>query len=481
MKKLLQLRALEIIAFTSGFALMAFELAAARVLAPYIGSSTYVWTSVIGVIIASLSLGYYAGGLLADKHHRLADVAWLCLASAVAVTLAILLYQPVLQWIAEAIIDPRAQGVVASLLLFAPTSFLIGIKAPYLAKLKVTSLERTGQSVASLSALNAVGGIVGVFVAGFILFSYIGSRETLATIMVLLVASSWLVVPRRRFGMRLAISLAVIAAGILPYATPGSINIDTPTAHYQIREGSIEGRAHKVRALITGPGGAQSGTYADGRGGLAFWYTKEMAQVVEKLPKKSRILMLGGGTFTLPSYLAKRYPHSTIDVVEIDPVLKNIASQYFGFRPLPNLNLLFKDARSYVNTTKETYDIILVDVYSELNVPFSLMTREYGEKVAALLTPRGALVANIIAATAGPCRPIFNAVSAAYQVNLPRASYKTYPGTLPERRANMITIYTRYAVGLKGYTPFTGSQADPYTDNFMPAERLQQMCRESAD
>src|SRR5690606_31378747 len=140
--------------FTSGFALMAFELAAARILAPYIGSSTYVWTSVIGVIIASLSLGYYAGGRLADKHHRLAEVAWLCLASGVAVVLVIIFYQSVLEWIAMNIIDPRLQGVMASLLLFAPTSFLIGIKAPYLAKLKVTSLERTGQSVASLSALN---------------------------------------------------------------------------------------------------------------------------------------------------------------------------------------------------------------------------------------------------------------------------------------------------------------------------------------
>src|SRR5690606_29510673 len=144
------------------------------------------------------------------------------------------------------------------------------------------------------------------------------------------------------------------------------------TSHYQIREGFIEGQFRMVRALVTGPGGAQSGTFADGRGGLAFWYTREMARVVEQLPKKDRILMLGGGTFTLPSHLAEKYPRSTVDVVEIDPGLKEIASRHFHFQPRANLNLIFKDARSYINTTDKRYDVILVDVYSDTNVPFSL-------------------------------------------------------------------------------------------------------------
>jgi len=480
MKRLFQLRRLEAIAFISGFALMAFELVAARILAPYIGSSTYVWTSVIGVIIASLSIGYYVGGRIADTHQRLSDIAWLCLVAAIAVAMTAVFYHPVLSWASTNIADSRLQGVVASLLLFAPASFLIGIKAPYLAKLKVTSLDHTGRSVASLSALNSVGGIAGVFVAGFILFGYLGSKETLAVIVVLLIISSWLVASTHRTTIRIAVSLAVLAIVLLPAKTPGVIDIDTPTAHYQVREGYIEsGRA--VRALTSGPRSAQSGVYVDGGKELAFWYTRELAALVDATRARERILILGGGTFTLPEYLAKRHPASTIDVVEIDPALTNIAQTYFHYQPPANVNPIFNDARGYINAAKQAYDIILVDVYSDINVPFSLMTKEYGTSVAKLLKPQGVLAANVIAATTGPCRPLLDAIDAAYRTALPYAAYATFqPATAKDRRANMIVAYSRHAATPQGYETLVSTDGTPYTDNFMPAERLQHTCQEKS-
>lgn len=471
-------RSLEVVAFTSGFALMAFEMVAARILAPYVGSSIYVWTSVIGAIMASLSIGYYAGGLLADKHRRLIDIAWLCVASAIAVVTVILFYQPILEWIAGNMKDPRLQGVAASLLLFAPTSFLIGIKAPYLAKLKVTSLERTGESVAGLSALNAVGGIVGVFVAGFILFGFIGSRETLAVIAGLLIASSWLVVPHRHMKWRLAISILLMAITFVPVPMVGAVNIDTPTAHYQVREGYRPGDSRRVRVLTSGPGGSQSGMYMDGSGNLVFWYTGEFARLVSAHPTKGRILVLGGGTFTLPAYLADHYPWSQIDVVEIDPELQTIAKDYFHFQSRPNLRLIFDDARNYVNSTRTKYDIVLADVYSDASVPFSMMTREYGEKVAGLLAPHGMVAANVIAAPEGACRPLLDAINGAYGSALTYGSYLLSPTTTSENeRNNMVVAYSQEQMLPAGYTPLARPTAS-YGDNFMPAERLQQACRE---
>ena len=129
---------LEVISFSVGFSLLAYELVAARVLAPSIGSSTYVWTSVIGVIIASLSLGFFAGGKLADARAKPSDLVWLLCLAAVAVILTQQMYLGTLKDIIDAFNDPRLQAVMASLVLFAPTSFLVGMTSPYLVKLNVT-------------------------------------------------------------------------------------------------------------------------------------------------------------------------------------------------------------------------------------------------------------------------------------------------------------------------------------------------------
>lgn len=160
----------EIAAFITGFALLAYELSAARILAPTIGSSTYVWTSVIGVIIAALSLGYAIGGILADRRTKSSDIGVLLLASATTTLISIILSRDALEVIASLVRDPRLQGLIASAFLFSPTSFLLGAVSPYLAKLRTVSLKHTGTSIASLSAANAVGGIVGTFSVGFIFF-----------------------------------------------------------------------------------------------------------------------------------------------------------------------------------------------------------------------------------------------------------------------------------------------------------------------
>ena len=128
-----------IISFINGAGLMMFELVAARLLAPAIGSSTYIWTSVIGVIIAMLALGSWLGGRVADKRGQYLDVALILLLSALTISMVGAFAQPLLTYIMHLQLDPRLAGVLASLLLFAPASFLIGFNGPYLAKLNIKS------------------------------------------------------------------------------------------------------------------------------------------------------------------------------------------------------------------------------------------------------------------------------------------------------------------------------------------------------
>lgn len=467
---------LEVIAFISGFALMAFELAAARILAPSIGSSTYVWTSVIGVIIAALSLGYYTGGKLADNRNRSIDVAWLSLASATAIVMVLLTYSSTIAWIIEVFDDARIQGVVASLVLFAPASFLLGMLSPYLVKLKITSLETSGQSVAGLSALNSIGGIIGTFVTGFILFSVIGSREIFALVALMMLIVSWGFAPRHRLRGRIVLSSGLLFVVALSLTQQIPSSIDTPSARYEIIEGSLDNRA--IRGIATGPNGIQSAVYQDGSDELVFWYTQQMAEIVELAPSKERILILGGGTLTLPQYLAEKYPASAIDVVEIDPELAWIARERFNYTDPRNVTLYFDDARAYVNQTQQQYDVILVDVYSDTSVPFSLITAEYGQQIERIITNDGVVAANMIAGPFGACGTLLAALDVPY-AQLDRVSqYKMQRSNQP--RSNLIAVYSVNRLEWEGARSFGHLNRRPsYTDNFAPIEALQQACTDS--
>jgi len=468
-------RRLEVVSFVAGFSLLAYELAAARVLAPYIGSSTYVWTGVIGVIIAALSLGFFIGGRLADARHRVSDVAWLLIGAAALVLVSLTAYDEVMRTAVEAFDDRRLQAIMAALTLFAPASVFIGTTSPYLAKLKIASLTATGRSIASLDAFNAIGGITGTFVTGFILFGYIGARETFALVGILLLIASWLLAGRQQLGARVITSTILLLLLLAPVTDrPGVVTVDTPSAHYEVVSGVYEGRA--VTGLVTGPSGTQSAVYRDATGGLVFWYTNEMARLaLERQPKT--ILMLGGGAFTIPQYLAERLPASRIDVVEVDQKLQTISVDHFDYRNPANVHLIFDDARAFVNETERRYDLILVDVYGDADIPFTLMTKEYGQAVARLLRPGGLLAANVIAGTTGPCRDVFAAVHGAYGGALTYGQYRRDPRGERDR-ANNVLIYSDQPLSQAGYetTPFNTTHI--YSDNFAPGERLYFACQQ---
>lgn len=456
---------------------MAYELVAARILAPTIGSSTYVWTAVIGTIIAALSVGYFLGGKLADARAKPSDVAWLSLASAAAIVWTLVVYMSVLVWVSEAVQDVRLQGVVASLVLFVPASILLGMLSPYLVKLRVTSLARSGQSVASLSALNSIGGIMGTFVTGFILFGYVGSRESLAIFAVVMVACSWLVAPRAQMRYRAVVSALVVLVAVSVVGGSTVVAIDTPSAHYQVLQRVEAESGRDVSLLVTGPRGAQSGIYNDDPHELLFWYSKEVARAVAVAPSRERIAVLGGGAFTLPQYFASVYPDSQIDAVEIDPVLETIAVEHFGYQQLGAVRIVAEDARNFVNQAEELYDIVVVDVYSDTSVPFSLLTAEYGEALARIVAPDGVVVINAIAGTAGACVPLLAAIHAVYSEQFLYHQYIQNPAVPAGERGNNIIEYSRQPLTARAATQqFVLPQSPRYTDNFMPAELLHQRC-----
>lgn len=465
----------EAVAFVTGFALLAYELTAARILAPSIGSSTYVWTSVIGVIIAALSLGYAAGGIIADRRVKQSDLAWLLLLASGTVLLTLVLADPILESVSAGFKDPRLQGVTVAALLFSPTSFILGIISPYLARLRTVSLETTGISVAWLNAANAIGGIVGTFSVGFIFFGYIGSKESLLFTALLLLLPGFLFVPSRQIlrWIGIAFMLFLALSWLSPAIADNQVaDIDTPSAHYGVYDTLYDGQS--VRLLVSGPRAAQSGVYLNGSSDLVFSYTQQMAALVDQEVSKDRILMLGGGAFTLPRYLAEKYPSSKIEVVEIDERLIDIARKYFGYKDYGNVQVHSTDARAYLNTSKTKYDIIMLDVYSDSAIPFALTTQEYASELKKDLKPGGIILANIIGSDAPDCRPLLRSLHASFATVF--SGYSLYPQSdrSLQTKQNIIFAYSDRGGG-DGYTPdLSGGMT--LTDNFAPVERLKLQC-----
>ncbi len=471
----------ELAAFITGFSLLAYELAAARILAPSIGSSTYVWTSVIGVIIAALSLGYAVGGMLADKRVKQSDISWLLLLAAGTVITTYALSDTVLSWVTNGIKDPRLQGLLVATLLFTPTSFILGIISPYLARLRTVSLETTGTSVAFLSAANAIGGIIGTFSVGFIFFGYIGSKETFMITALFLVLSSLFFAPYRQIIKRGGIGLFIVLFIFLWFPQSSAeaevADIDTASARYKIYDVAYDNAP--TRLLVSGPNAAQSGVRLDGSNELVFFYTRQMAALVDTAPKKDRILILGGGAFTMPRYFAEKYPDSQIDVAEIDPKLPGIAKQYFNYSNPGNVHIYGEDARAYLNTNKIKYDIILVDVYSDSSIPFSVATQEYTERLKQSLQPQGLVISNVIGSDTQACRPQLRAIHASYAHSF--LSYRLYPDhdLSLQTKQNLIFAYSNQALSDRSGLVYDLSGGMDLTDNFAPLERLKLECQKS--
>ena len=463
---------LGILAAIAGFVLMVFEIAAARILAPSIGSSTYVWTSVIGVIIMALSVGYWAGGRVADKRNSPNDIARLFLALSLTITFAMIVYPGFLASVAEWTIDVRFSAVIASLVLFAPTSLLAGAVSPYLAKLNVRSLASSGSAVADLGALNSLGGIAGTFLTGFVLFGFMGVRDVMATLAIgTLLVSWWARTGRNRRETLLTVAALVLA--MLAWPGSGALAIDTPSAHYTIEDATLSS-GHTVRTLATGPGGKQSGIIVGSPSELAFWYTREIASLIDMQPAKQRIAVLGGGAYTLPAYLAQKYPESQIDAVEIDPKLLSIAQEYFEYGPAKNVGHVAMDARTFINGVKKPYDIVVVDVFGDDSIPESLMTAEYGRALKRAVTPGGVVIINAIAGTKGTCLELFQAVSRPYLDNFATGYY--LPRINDGGRSNIAAVFGSRPNVPSNYTSIGPAVGPIYTDDYNPTMRVQFAC-----
>jgi spermidine synthase len=390
--------------FLSGAVLMAFELTASRILSPYLGSSIFVWTAIIGVIMTALSLGYYFGGKLADRKLNVRVLSRVVFLAGVSVFLCFLSYRFVLGEIARIFYDTRISATLASIVLFSLPSFLFGVVTPYATRLKIDKLSGSASVIGRLYAISTLGSIFGTFLTGYFLLGYLGTGKILVVLSSTMIVVSLLLDFRHFFKVWkiLAVFFLFLVGVVINGKRPPNIVLEKDSSYQKIfvYDSFERGTKRPIRLLRTSIL-AQSGRYLDGDD-LLFDYIKQLSLISYFLPNARKALFIGGGGYSLPSYMVEKNPQLEADVVEIDPEVSKIASEFFG-ADNPRLHTFNTDGRSFINRmTGKSYDIIVLDAYKdELVMPFELITREAVQKYYELLNENGVLAINLISAFTG--------------------------------------------------------------------------------
>jgi spermidine synthase len=380
------------VAFTAGWVIMMLEILGGRLLAPYFGYSVYQWGALIGVVMAALACGYWLGGQVGDGPQAVPFLLGALVVSTVFVLLV--------PWFAPAFMPgmrawgPAWGAVGASALLLGVPSVLLAAVSPIVVRLTVT--ERVANTAGAVYAVSTVGSIGGTFFTTFYAIPTLGTRLSYHVAGALLVmAVVVLGLARQRRGALAAVALLLLALaphqGVRPpglIAEQESVHniiqvVDQPTARY---------------LYLNYQDGPQTVMPKDSL--LAHSYY-DYFLLGPLLSGGRRVLFLGAAGGTALKQLVRAYPDVEVVGVELDPAVIAVAKTHFDLAESPRLRLVAEDARWYVETTRERFDVVAIDLYVTGHIPFYCATQEFFRAVKARLTDRGIVMMNILSIQAG--------------------------------------------------------------------------------
>jgi spermidine synthase len=388
-----------LIVFISSGCIMILELVAGRIIAPNVGVSLYTWTSVIGIVLAGISLGNYLGGRLADRwaSPTLLGIIFSLAGLASLAVLAIdnLDILSMVQWplIPEIL-------VLITALFFVPSAIL-GTISPVVAKLAVRDLAKTGRTVGMIYASGSVGSIVGTFATGFLLISWFGTHAIVWGVGLVLLALGLLFLFEGRQQWAFPALLLLLVAGALPALRQQWLTgpCTRETNYFCIKVQEEEKADGPVRILILDRL-VHSYSSLNNPTQLVYGYEKAYAEVTAYQATQHdplHALFIGGGGYTFPRYMEAVYPSSTLHVVEIDPGVTEIAHQMLGLSRDTQVVTYNEDARMFLEQEPTAhYDLIFGDAFNDYSVPYHLTTKEFNDRVHAWLAGDGLYVVNII-------------------------------------------------------------------------------------
>lgn len=456
-----------ILVFIAGMASLALEMLGPRLMAPFFGTSLFIWANQIGFTLLYLSLGYYLGGRIADRYPSMRLLSGITAVAAIFSGLIPFISGPVLNAAAIALNGEIPNVFIGSLftvvLLFSVPTILLGMVSPFAIRLSVSGVGSAGRSAGNLYALSTVGSIIGAFLPVLALIPDLGVRRSFFLVsVVLLAASLWGLRGRQRLGA--AIPGALL---LLPLLLPQFVSLGPLKGVSGIGYGTVVDERESlynfiqvVRTpdgamnLLLNEGHAIHSMYLPGRvlNGPS-WYTDyalaaPLFAVNGVRDTSPRLAVVGLAAGTVAKQYTQVYGPVPIDGVEIDPEIVAVGRRYFAMNE-PNLHVTIADGRTFMRFSRDTYDVVMVDAYKPPYIPFQLTTKEFFQEARAHMSADGVIMLNtshvgndyrLVHAFVNTLSQVFPSV---YTVDVPNSLntevYATVkPTTLAQVQANLM-------------------------------------------
>ena len=388
--------------FFTGMAVMAVELGASRLLAPFFSSSQIVWTIIIGTIMIAMALGNVIGGRWADKSKDPSGLFKRILIAAVWIGLIPALGKYVILAITGLMIVTIDTNLLiwasffACMIIFVFPLFLLGTVTPSLIKFGVKDLDESGRVAGKLGACNTIGSIIGTFLPTFVTIPAMGTAITflIFSAILLILAIIYFVV---NGGGKKAVAIASIIFIL------GAVFGNRSNFAFWNHDLTYEGESvYNYLQVYDTPDktvlstnvlfGVQS-VYMKNDSLTGMYYDYALASTVLAGKENPKILVLGMGTGTFASQCKYYFPGADITGVEIDDKITDLARTYFNLDP--SIPVVTYDGRAYLNAVNDKYDIIMVDAYQDITIPFQMSSKEFFTLVREHLTQDGVMVVNM--------------------------------------------------------------------------------------
>lgn len=400
-----------LIVFVSSGAVLVLETLAGRLLAPYVGVTLESFTGIIGTILAGIAFGSWWGGRLAD---RLPPKALLGPTMVLGGALS-LLSIPVVDYLGSSMRGATASVIVVLTFagFFLPSAVLSAV-TPITVKIQLSNLADTGKVVGMLSAIGTVGALVGTFVTGFVLVAAWPTRPIIRVVAGLLVVAGlalWLrlrrdeaagdephrgatrTVPSRPGAGTLAL---IVVAGAASFAAAHPCEQESAyyCARVEVDEDNASGRVLWLDTLRHSYADLDDPTH------LEFTYAQTISDVLATVAPPGEAITathIGGAGMSLPMYLRATRPGTQSTVLELDPLMVEIAEQDLGYVPGDDIEVLVGDARLRLDDVAEgSQDVVIGDAFGGVSVPWHLTTRQFLDAIHDVLRPGGVYALNLI-------------------------------------------------------------------------------------
>lgn len=400
------------VVFVCGADLMGLEIIGSRMLAPYFGNSIFVWGSLISVVLAALSLGYWVGGMAADRWPRHAVLGGLIVVPGLLIALLPFIYPALNRTIAASNMGVRLGPLLSCIILFLIPSVFLGTISPFAVRLQAKAVASVGSTAGALYAISTAGSIAGTLLTAFYLIPLAGVGNIIhgLGVALLVVAAAILLADARPAKAGAVLGCAVLLVGIIGWQTqtraaePGLL-LEQDSFYNRIYLAEQSGVRYMDFENLR-----QSAMLLDDPYELHLRYTRFLSVALTLQPEPKRVLVLGLGGGSFPKRLHRDFPQVTVDVADIDPMVIDVATRYFQVPKNTRMHLYAKDGRRFIQETDAKYDLIFLDAYNSDTIPFHLTTREFYREVEQRLAPGGIVASNIIGTLRGPQSAFFRSM-----------------------------------------------------------------------